>query len=674
MRPANELLVAGSGYVFAKLGEVYAVYLPEGGNLEIDLSARTGDFDVVWFNPRDGSRISDGMVGGGETVPLAAPDTADWALVLRTVDNVEPLALDQAVETPLGITLQVTLSYEDPDGPGPPLFSVLSAPLGGSLAGNDGDEILIYTPDPGFTGADSFTWQVDDGLDLSNIATVTIHVHDPANTPPIADSPTVSTDEDNGLPILLSATDSDGDPLFFTLRSSPVHGTLSGTPPWLHYTPFGDYYGDDGFTFDVHDGRGGLDSGTVSITVLPVPDRPLAHGYGVSTYPDTPVDLTLQATDADGDSLTYKLLTAPTAGTLFGEIGSPQVTYVPDPGFHGIDSFVFRVLDGHFRSNRAAVLVTVTETTALLWDDFDRPDNSTLSNGWVELEASGTTANIQSNQLTFLATADAADRPLVRHAFPRVSTGMLQWEFTFDWLRSGSEGTYRLFMQLGDGSQMTPDDQESGTGISLLWSPLDGSHETLAYRSGGSDHALATIQGRTALSVLANLDQGIYEVRVDGQVVGTSIPLDQVAALDTVRFFTDNVNHDNFTGRTFDDLRISTVGGAGELPLSVFIDRTQLYWPVLGNEVGYDVIRGDLGLLRGGAGEFSTSVEACLANDLPATRLSFPDSPPLGGAWWFLVRAVESTGAQSYDTLDYPSNRQVETRDGGIEASPWSCP
>ena len=54
--------------------------------------------------------------------------------------------------------------------------------------------------------------------------------------------------------------------------------------------------------------------------------------------------------------------------------------------------------------------------------------------------------------------------------------------------------------------------------------------------------------------------------------------------------------------------------------------------------------------------------------------VSFPDSPPLGGAWWFLVRAVESTGAHSYDTLGYPSNGQADTRVSGIEASPSSCP
>ena len=108
--------------------------------------------------------------------------------------------------------------------------------------------------------------------------------------------------------------------------------------------------------------------------------------------------------------------------------------------------------------------------------------------------------------------------------------------------------------------------------------------------------------------------------------------------------------------------------------MSLVVDRAQLYWPVLGNEVGYDVIRGDLGLLRGGDGEFSSSVEACLENDLTATRLGFPDSPPLGEAWWFLVRAVDSSGALSYDSLDYPSNGQAATRDSGIEASPSSCP
>jgi hypothetical protein len=221
---------------------------------------------------------------------------------------------------------------------------------------------------------------------------------------------------------------------------------------------------------------------------------------------------------------------------------------------------------------------------------------------------------------------------------------------------------------------MTPEDQDHGAGVSLVWSHVDGSHETLTYRSGGSLHPLAEIQGPTALSVLANLDQGTYDVRVDGLVVGSSLPFDQSTALDTVRFFTDNVHHDNFAGRTFDDLRISTVGGDGEIPLSLVVGRTQLYWPVLGSEVGYDVIRGDLDLLNGAEGDYSSAIEACLANDLPATWLSFADSPEPGERWWFLVRAVDSSGALSYDSLDYPSNGQVESRDSGILESPLSCP
>jgi len=62
--------------------------------------------------------------------------------------------------------------------------------------------------------------------------------------------------------------------------------------------------------------------------------------------------------DADGDSLTYIVVTAPTNGVLSGS-GS-NIIYTPNPNFVGGDSLVFKVNDGQMDSNVATNFITVS--------------------------------------------------------------------------------------------------------------------------------------------------------------------------------------------------------------------------------------------------------------------------------------------------------------------------
>ena len=73
-----------------------------------------------------------------------------------------------------GQPMLVSLRYSDPDGPGPHFWQIRRAPQHGTVTGADND--IVYTPEEGFTGRDSFTWVVNDGLGRSKPATVTITV------------------------------------------------------------------------------------------------------------------------------------------------------------------------------------------------------------------------------------------------------------------------------------------------------------------------------------------------------------------------------------------------------------------------------------------------------------------------------------------------------------------
>uniref|UniRef100_UPI003564A8F4 putative collagen-binding domain-containing protein n=1 Tax=Stieleria sp. TaxID=2795976 RepID=UPI003564A8F4 len=76
-------------YCFAKADDTYLVYLCDGGSSTLDLSGTAGDYDVRWFNPRDGGALQPGStpsVAGGGTVSLGkAPSDPDqdWLVVIK---------------------------------------------------------------------------------------------------------------------------------------------------------------------------------------------------------------------------------------------------------------------------------------------------------------------------------------------------------------------------------------------------------------------------------------------------------------------------------------------------------------------------------------------------------------------------------------------------------------
>jgi hypothetical protein len=178
------------------------------------------------------------------------------------------------------------------------------------------------------------------------------------NTAPVAIAASVSTAEDTAQTITLSATDADNQPLTYQVVTQPAKGTLSGSAPNLTYTPQADYSGSDSFTFRANDGSANSNTATVSITISPVNDAPVASAASATTEEDAPVSITLAATDKDSTSLTYQVVAHPAKGTLSGS--APNLTYTPQAGFSGSDSFTFRANDGSANSNTATVSISVT--------------------------------------------------------------------------------------------------------------------------------------------------------------------------------------------------------------------------------------------------------------------------------------------------------------------------
>jgi uncharacterized repeat protein (TIGR01451 family) len=105
----------------------------------------------------------------------------------------------------------------------------------------------------------------------------------------------------------------------------------------------------------------------VTVTaVVPVNHAPVAQDVSVTTPQDTPVGVTLSASDVDGDALTYAVASGPAHGTLSGSGAS--LTYTPAAGYSGPDSFTYTANDGQAASAPATVSITVTPAPATCTD------------------------------------------------------------------------------------------------------------------------------------------------------------------------------------------------------------------------------------------------------------------------------------------------------------------
>ncbi|MCK5827449.1 tandem-95 repeat protein, partial [Candidatus Bipolaricaulota bacterium] len=172
------------------------------------------------------------------------------------------------------ITLDVLANDSDPDGDALSVQSTTQPDHGDVV--NNGDDV-IYSPDLDFNGVDSFTYTLSDGNGGTATATVTMTVT-PVNDPPVAENDSALTDEESpvSISVLLNDLDPDGDNLFIEEVSQPAHGTAQNLGTTITYAPDEDFNGTDSLTYRISDGQGGSDTATVTITVLPINDAPIA--------------------------------------------------------------------------------------------------------------------------------------------------------------------------------------------------------------------------------------------------------------------------------------------------------------------------------------------------------------------------------------------------------------
>jgi uncharacterized repeat protein (TIGR01451 family) len=271
-------------------------------------------------------------------------------------------------ETQLIVAAPGVLS-DDTDADGDVMSAVLVDNVSSGILVLNADGSFTYTPNKDFSGIDSFTYKVSDGQSESSVVTVTITVG-VVNDIPVANADSYSLFEDTALNIpapgvLANDTDGDGDPLAAQLVNGALFGTvsLSGNGGFT-YTPMADYTGPDSFTYQATDGLSDSNIVTVSLTVVPRQDKPLANADFYSTPEEQPLVVAKPGVlgndvDADGEMLIALLEDNPLHGTV-ALAGDGSFVYTPEAGFNGTDSFSYRANDGKENSDKTSVTITVS--------------------------------------------------------------------------------------------------------------------------------------------------------------------------------------------------------------------------------------------------------------------------------------------------------------------------
>lgn len=274
----------------------------------------------------------------------------EWADAVDIYDdpNKVPVTRAMSVNTVMETALEFAFYAYDPYN-APLTFSIVDQPANGTATQVNG--VCTYTPDAGFAGTDTFTYQATNGDFTSDPATITVTI--PSLYPVIASS-SVETTMNTETDITLTGTDPNNLSLTFT-ASNPAHGTITQLGDVVTYTPDLDYIGGDSFTFTANNGTYTCEPATVSITVNTL--IPTANNINAQTIMNNEINILGDANDPIGALLTYSIVVPPANGVAI--VSNGVFTYTPNTDFVGSDSFTYKVSNGTYESTEATVSITV---------------------------------------------------------------------------------------------------------------------------------------------------------------------------------------------------------------------------------------------------------------------------------------------------------------------------
>lgn len=200
-----------------------------------------------------------------------------------------------------------------------------------------------YVPTADYVGSTTLSFLVRDGCVNSTVGTLVFQVNN-VNDAPVARPIWRTIDEDTSATIFFNdtiITDIDNlwssltvfvqsfpsnDPTrlaigdaagsSFTTLGTSAAAPVTVTNKYLRYTPVANWHGQVTFGYYVSDPSSATSASTITVLVNPVNDAPTSQDITLRTNEDTPILISPTATDIDGDSLTFEIVTLPNAGTV----------------------------------------------------------------------------------------------------------------------------------------------------------------------------------------------------------------------------------------------------------------------------------------------------------------------------------------------------------------------
>ncbi|MHC6648279.1 tandem-95 repeat protein [Alteromonas sp. HB246098] len=508
------------------------------GNVVFTPAADYNGSATVAYTVTDGNGGSDNAsvsvaIAAVNDNPIANPDTA-------------------SVNEDESVSINVLANDTDVDGD---TLSVASASVSTGSVQVVGNQVN-YTPDADFNGSATITYTIEDGAGGSANSTVAVTVVN-VNDAPVANNDTASVDEDSSVVVNVIAndTDVDNDTLELTAVNASTGTATINSDGNLLYTPDADYNGAATVTYTVSDGNSGSDSATVSITVNPVNDNPVAVADTASVQEDETVIINALSNDSDIDGDTLQLSAASSSQGTATITGDNTISFTPSADFNGTATITYSVSDGAGGSASSTVTVTVapvndapvanddagrvtedSSTTLAVLDNDTDVDNDELSVTSASASEGTITVNA-NNSVTYTPPADFDGAATATYTISDGNGGTATASISFT-----VEGVNDAPIALDDTAVV---DEDASVTVAVLANDSDIDEDVLSVSVASSAQGSAVITADSQVTFSPNAD-------FNGEATVSYTVSDGNGATDTATI-TVTVNPVNDTPITVDD-------------------------------------------------------------------------------------------------------------------------
>ncbi|RZM27907.1 MAG: tandem-95 repeat protein [Pedobacter sp.] len=307
----------------------------------------SGPNTAVFANSSQFNTTVSNLTGGVYIFRWTVTSTGGCAVSddVQIIVNHPPVAVDDAIITPLNTPVQIPVIDNDTDPEGVQTIVksslvIKTAPQNGTITVNPTTGVITYTPNSGFSGTDTFTYTIKDANGVeSNIATVSVGVNQkPAG---VDDAAATTPNTPVVIPVVTNDPGRNGSTVI--RNTDPTNGAIViNADNTITYTPNTGFSGKDTFTYRLRNNGAESDPITVTVSV-----KPSGSTDNATTPVNLPVTIPVKDNDLSKAGTSVVLRTNPANGTATINADG-TVVYTPASGYVGKDTFTYilRTADG----------------------------------------------------------------------------------------------------------------------------------------------------------------------------------------------------------------------------------------------------------------------------------------------------------------------------------------